>query len=423
MEIAATTRLPPIAQLRPLTAERCAQVPGDQLKLHHQYYNEVLALVEYLRAERYRLPPDPIQQATEPRPDDDAATAIQKSEYARLHKSLAREMTRGCRQVDQLGDGTHLLSQHIQVEIADPRVVNYRSDGSSRYADLDRQSLVEVSEDGVPEAISRRGNTLYSGSQAFPFPTQKSVGSDSTAVPPTFSLVVGNPSVEVLCRTLPTGLIEMEFQGHHLQVAFSEITPNRQALEKIAYNYLEAVKERVPPQRLTKEYTVKAVPKAPPKVCGNLKPQPLPAPPKAAALVAKKKVEPAPKKETARPEAAPKPAAEVKADLKPKPPSPPLRIQLASGAKLSSTKARLRKARKLAAKVTKYDPHAATFSVKEQVARRLAILSEEELAAFQEEIHINPSGHPSREGWLDEEWLYQKSDQDPLLLLILQLLS
>ncbi len=421
MEIA-VTRLPPIAQMRPLTAERCAQVPPDQLRQHHQYYNEVLALVEHLRAERYRLPPDPIMQATEPRPDDDAATAIHKSEYARLHKSLAREMTRACRQVDQLGDGTHVLSQHVQVEIADPRVVNYRSDGSSRYADLNRQTLVEVSEDGVPEAISRRGTTLYSGSQPFPLSAPKGNPAPA-ALPPSFSLVVGDPSVEILCRTLPTGLLEMEFQGHHLQVAFSEITPNRQALEKIAYNYLEAVKERVPPQRLAKEFTVQAAPKGPPKISGNLKPQPLPPLPKAAEPPAKKKVEPAPKREVSKPEAAPKPAAEVKADLKPKPPSPPLRIQLASGAKLSSTKARLRKARKLAAKVTKYDPHSATFSVKEQVARRLAILSEEELAAFQEEIHINPAGHPSREGWLDEEWLYQKSDQDPLLLLILQLLS
>ena len=119
----------------------------------------------------------------------------------------------------------------------------------------------------------------------------------------------------------------------------------------------------------------------------------------------------------------PKAANEVKPDLKPKPPSPPIRIQLASGAKLSSTRARLRKARKLAAKVTKYDPHPATYSVKEQVARRLAILSEEELEAFQAEININPSDQPGRSGWLDEKWLYEKSDQDPLLLLILQLLS
>ncbi|MBX3169387.1 MAG: hypothetical protein KF760_18450 [Candidatus Eremiobacteraeota bacterium] len=422
MEIA-VTRLPPIAQMRPLTAARCARLPADQLKLHHQYYNEVLALVEHLRAERYRLPPDPVMQATEPRPDDDEATAIHKSEYARLHKSLAREMTRGCRQADQLGDGSHVLSEHVQVEIAGPRVVNYRSDGSSRYADLDRQTLVEISEDGVPEAISRQGTTLYSGSQAFPLPTQKSPARAATAIPPSFSLVVGNPSVEVLCRTLPTGLIEMDFQGHHLQVAFSEITPNRRTLEKIAYNYLEAVKERVPTQRLAKEFTVTKVPQAPPKISGNLKPQPLPPLPQVAGPAAKKKAEPVAKKAVGKAQPAPKQPAEVKPDLKPKPPSPPLRIQLASGAKLSSTKARLRKARKLAAKVTKYDPHPATFSVKEQVARRLAILSEEELEAFQEEININPSGHPSREGWLNEEWLYQKSDQDPLLLLILQLLS
>lgn len=57
------------------------------------------------------------------------------------------------------------------------------------------------------------------------------------------------------------------------------------------------------------------------------------------------------------------------------------------------------------------------------MARRLALLNEEELEAFEEEIKINPSGHPGRDGWLNEEWLYQKSDQDPLLLLILQLLS
>lgn len=421
MEIAAS-RLPPIASLRPLTAARCAQVPADQLRKHHQYYNEVLALLEHLRTERYRLPPDPVNQATQPGPDDDAASAIHKSEYARLHKSLAREMTRGCRQVDQLGNGSHVLSEHVHVEISDPKVVNYRSDGSSRYADLDRQTLVEISEDGVPEAISRRGNTLFSGPQAFPLPPQKSPPPEQAAVPPHFSLRVGDRNVEVTCRTLPSGLIELDFEGHHLQVAFSEITPNRLTLERIAHNYLEAVREKVPPERLAKELTVKAIPKAPPRINGNLKPQPLP-PLKKPTLKAPKKAQPTSIKQPAKTEVAPKATGEVKADLKPKPPSPPIRIQLASGSKLSSTRARLRKARKLAAKVTKYDPHSATYSIKEQVARRLAILSEEELEAFQQEININPSGHPARDGWLNEEWLYQKSDQDPLLLLILQLLS
>lgn len=409
MEIAAS-RLPPIASLRPLTAARCTEVPGDQLKLHHRYYNEVLALVEHLRAARYRLPPDLLMQATEEHPDDNEATVVHKTEYARLHKSLAREMTRAYRQVDQLGDGAH-----PNVEIAGPRVVNYRNDGSSRYADLDRQTLVEVSGDGVPEVISRQGKTLFSGPHAYPQPPQKAPPPGQPDIPPRFSLM----GVEVTCRVLTSGLVEMDFEGHHLQVAFSEIVPNRRTLEHIAYNYLEAIRERVPRERLAREFTVLPQKKAPPKISGNLKPQP-PLP--------KVKIAPQPEKtEAAPPKGIPKPeskaAPEIKPDLKPRPPSPPIRIQLASGVKLSSTRARLRKARKLAAKVTRYDPHPATYSVKEQVARRLALLNEEELEAFEEEIKINPSGHPGRDGWLNEEWLYQKSDQDPLLLLILQLLS
>jgi len=412
MEIAAS-RLPHIASLRPLTAARCAQVPAGQLKQHHKYYNEVLALVEHLRAERYRLPPDPITQATAPRPEDDDDTAIHKLEYARLHKSLAREMTRGSRQRQQLGEGSH-----PNVDIEGARVVNYRCDGSSRYADLERQTLVDISEDGVPEAISRQGNTLYSGPHPFPLPPHQAA-LENTPIPSRFNLVVGDQSYEITCRILASGLIEMDFQGHHLTVAFSEIVPNRQTLERIAYNYLEALREKVPPERLAREYKVQRVPKAPPKVTGNLQPVTLAKPEPAKT----RKTDPAPRKQVAKADSAPKAPSEVKADLKPRPPSPPIRIQLASGSKLSSTRARLRKARKLAAKVTKYDPHPATYSVKEQVARRLAILSEEELEAFQAEININPSGHPGREGWLNEEWLYQKSDQDPLLLLILQLIS
>ena len=422
MEIAAT-RLPPIASLRPLTAARCALVPSDQLQRHHQYYNEVLALVDHLRAERYRLPPDPVMQATEPRPDDDEETCLQKHEYARLHKSLAREMTRGLRQVDHLGNGRHLISQHVLVEIAGSRVVNYRSDGSSRYADLARQSMVEVSEDGVPEAISRQGNTLYSGPQAIPLPPHKIAADGLGPVPQHFSLIVGGQTIQVTCRPLPSGLIAVDFQGHHLQVAFCEITPNRRTIERIVYNHLEALRQKVAPERLATELTVRAVPKSPPKISGNLKPQPLPSLPGSSVAAPKKKSESPHSKTKSEAPVSPKAANEVKPDLKPKPPSPPIRIQLASGAKLSSTRARLRKARKLAAKVTKYDPHPATYSVKEQVARRLAILSEEELEAFQAEININPSDQPGRSGWLDEKWLYEKSDQDPLLLLILQLLS
>jgi hypothetical protein len=420
MEIAAT-RLPPIASLRPLTAERCAQVSRDQLKRHHQYYNETLAAVEHLRGERYRLPSDPVLQSTVARPDDDAATAIHKSEYARLHRSLAREMTRGCRLVDQLGDGQHRLSPQVQVEIRDPQVVNYRGDGSSRYANLGRRTLVEVSGDGVPEAISRKGTTLYSGSQPYPLPPAP-IPQQEKEIPPRFSLNLGGRSVEVQCRTLPTGLIELDFQGHHLQVSFAGITPNRQTLEKIAYNYLEAVSEKVPPHRLSQKLRVEPRPEAPPKVIGDLKPQPLPPLPKPTRPKART-AQAAPRREAAKADTSTRSPGEVKADLKPKPPSPPLRIQLASGSKLSSTRARLRKARKLAARVTKYDPHKPTFSVKEQVARRLAILSEEELDAFHQQIQINPSGLPSRQGWLDEDWLYQQAEEDPLLLHILQLLS
>lgn len=420
MEIAGI-KLQPIASLRPLTVERCAEVPGDQLKKHHQYYNQVLAQVDQLRTKRYRLPPDPIQKATHPHPEDDPETALHKSEYARLHKSLAREMTRGCRQLDQLGDGHHQLSERVQVEIKAPQVIHYRSDGSSRYANLERQTLVEISEDGVPEAISRQGTTLCSGPHAFPLPP-KPLLTGQTAIPERFSLAVGNRSVEVHCRALPSGLIDLDFQGHHLQVAFAGITPNRQTLEKIAYNYLEAVTEKVPASRLARNLTVKPVPQAPPRVSGDIQPQPLPPLP-SRPTPTKKATESQLPKALTRSEAVSKTVAESKPDLKPKPPSPPVRIPLASGAKLSSTKARLRKARKLAARVTKYDPHKPTPSIKEQVARRLAILSDAELEAFEEQIHINPAGQPPRPGWLDEEWLYQKSEEDPLLLLILQLLS
>lgn len=420
MEIAAT-RLPPIASLRPLTAARCAQVPADQLKRHHQYYNEVIAQIEFLRAERFRLPPDPISQATQVEQTDDEASAIHKTEYARLHKSLARELTRGSRQVDQLGDGSHILSESVHIHIQGQQIATFRDDGSSRYADLSRQSLVEISDDGVPEVISRRGSTMYSGPVAFHLPPQKPQ-SQAALAPDHFSLVVGDKSVQVSCRTLPSGLIEMDLGGHLLQVSFAEMTPNRHNLENLAYNYLEAIQQKVPPEKLAKNYSIKPVPHSSPKITGNLKPQavPPPAQPKSTPKTARANAPPPPKKEAPKPEAAPK---EVKADLKPKPPSPPVRIQLSSGAKLSSTKARLRKARKLAAKVTKYDPHPATHSVKDQVARRLAILSEEELDAFEQSIHINPSGLPPREGWLNEEWLYEKADEDPLLLHILQLLS
>lgn len=419
MEIAAT-RLPPIASLRPLTAARCAQVPADQLKRHHQYYNEVIAHIEFLRAERFRLPPDPISQATQVEQSDDEASAIHKTEYARLHKSLARELTRGSRQVDQLGDGSHILSQSVHIHIQGQQIATFRDDGSSRYADLGRQSLVEISDDGVPEVISRRGSTMYSGPGAFPLPPHKPQR-QTAPVPDHFSLVVGDKSVQVSCRTLPSGLIEMDLGGHRLQVSFAEMTPDRHNLEKLAYNYLEAIQQKVPPEKLAKNYTIRPVPKSPPKISGELQPKPVPPPaqPKTTPKTAKS-TPPPPKKETPKPEATPK---KVEADLKPKPPSPPVRIQLSSGAKLSSTKARLRKARKLAAKVTKYDPHPATHSVKDQVARRLAILSDEELDAFEQSIHINPSGLPAREGWFNEEWLYEKADEDPLLLHILQLLS
>ena len=420
MEIAAT-RLPPIASLRPLTAERCAQVSRDQLKRHHQYYNETLATVEHLRGGRYRLPPDPVLQATRPRPDDDESTALHKAEYARLHRSLAREMTRGCRLIDQLGDGQHQLSAQVQVEICDPQVINYRNDGSSRYANLGRRTLVEVSGDGVPEAISRKGATLYSGSQPFPRPPAP-IPQQEKEIPSRFSLDRGGGSVEVQCRTLPTGLIELDFQGHHLQVSFAGITPNRQTLERIAFNYLEALAEKVSPQRLSQKLRVEPQPKAPPKITGDLTPQPLPPLPRPTRPKARTSAAP-PSRERAKSAPQAKGQGDIKADLKPKPPSPPLRIQLASGSKLSSTRARLRKARKLAARVTKYDPHKPTFSVKEQVARRLAILSDEELDAFHQQVQINPSGLPSRPGWLDEDWLYQQSEEDPLLLHILQLLS
>lgn len=420
MEIAGTS-LQPIASLRPLTVELGSQLPGEQLQRHHHFYNQALALVEYLRADRYCLPPDPVHKATHPDPQDDPRICVQKSEYARLHKSLARELTRAYRQVDQFGDGWHSLGEHVQVEIAPPQVRNYRSDGSSRHANLERQLLVEVSPDGVPEAISRKGTTLYSGPQGFPLPPQPPTLSQS-AIPERFSIVLGNRGVEVNCRALTSGLIDLNFQGHHLQVAFAGITPNRQTLEKIAYNYLEAVTEKVPAERLSKKLTVKPVPQGPPRIYGEAKPQTLPTvatrPPQTRRLP-----DSGPKRESAKPEPSPKVAADPKTDLKPKPPSPSIRIQLASGSKLRTTKARLRKARKLAAKVTKYDPHKPTPSIKEQVARRLAILSEAELEAFSEQIHINPSDQPGRPGWLDEEWLYQKSDEDPLLLLILQLLS
>jgi hypothetical protein len=420
MEIAAT-RLPPIASLRPLTAARCAQVPADQLKRHHQYYNEVIAQIEWLRAERFRLPPDPISQATQVEPSDDEASAIHKTEYARLHKSLARELTRGSRQLDQLGEGSHILSESVHIHIQGQQIATFRNDGSNRYADLGRQGLVEVSHDGVPEVISRRGSTMYSGPEAFPLPPQKPPR-QMAPVPEHFSLVVGDKTVQVRCRTLPSGLIELDLGRHRLQVSFAEMTPNRQNLEKLAYNYLEAIQQKVPPEKLAKNYSIKPLPKSPPKISGDLKAQPVPAPaqPKTTPKTARSSPAPAKKEAASKYESLPK---KVEADLKPKPPSPPLRIQLSSGAKLSSTKARLRKARKLAAKVTKYDPHPATQSVKDQVARRLAILSEEELDTFEQSIHINPSGLPPREGWLNEERLYEKADEDPLLLHILALLD
>lgn len=411
MEIAAS-RLPPIASLRPLTVARCAQVPSEQLQRHHQYYNDVLAQIELLRAERYRLPPDPVVQATEIKPDEDEASQIHKAEYARLHKSLARELTRGCRQLDQLGPGRHVLSDHVHVEIAGDRITTHRSDGSTRYSDLHSQRLVEVSPEGVPEAISRKHNTMFSGPTAHPLPPQKSVQSHHPP-PEHFTLMVGGKSVAICCRSLASGVVELEFAGHRLQVSFSGLKPSQSALEKIAYNYLEALQEKVPPARLADHYKVEAKPHAPPQITGNRKPQPVPPP--SVAKSAPSKVAPPPTSKA--------PVDSPKADLKPKPPSPPVRLQLNTGARLSSTRARLRKARKLAAKVTKYDPHPATHTVKEQVARRLAILSEEELEAFHQQININPSGMPSREGWLDEDWLYQKSDEDPLLLHILQLLT
>lgn len=414
MEIAAS-RLPPIASLRPLTVARCAQVSPEQLHRHHQYYNEVLAQIELLRAQRYCLPPDPVAQATERRPEDDEASQIHKAEYARLHNSLARELTRGCRQLDQLGPGNHVLSQDVHVEIAGQRITTYRSDGSSRYADLQRQRLVEVSEEGVPEAISRQHNTLFSGSEAYPLPPQKPPAPNhSGQVPERFSLTVGGKNVVVRCRSLCDGAVEMEFEGKRLQVSFAGTQPGASALEKIAYNYLEALVEKVPPARLADQYKVEVKPMSPPRVSGNRKTLPVPPPRPTQAKTAPT---------TPQKTAVDTPKADSKPDLKPKPPSPPVRLQLNTGARLSSTRARLRKARKLAAKVTKYDPHQATHTIKEQVARRLAILSEEELEAFHQEININPSGMPSREGWLDEDWLYQKSDEDPLLLHLLQLLS
>ena len=70
MEIAAS-RLPPIASLRPLTPARCAQVPAEQLRRHHQYYNEVLTQIELLRAGRFRLPPDPDEDWLYQKSDED----------------------------------------------------------------------------------------------------------------------------------------------------------------------------------------------------------------------------------------------------------------------------------------------------------------------------------------------------------------
>ncbi|MFN8609107.1 MAG: hypothetical protein U0931_16345 [Vulcanimicrobiota bacterium] len=420
MEIAAS-RLPPIARLRPLTPARCAEVPGEQLKRHHKYYNDVLATVDLLRSERYQLPPDLIGQATWVQAEDDEETAIHKLEYSRLHKSLAREMTRGSRQLDQLGQGSHVLSDSVHILIEGQRVATYRSDGSQRHADLQRQSLLEISDSGVPEFISRRGSTMFSGPIGLPLPPQKApvqVG----AMPDHFSLVIEDQSVQVSCRTLPSGLVELDLGGHRLQVSFQEIKAGRHHLEKLAYSYLQALRRKISPENLAQHYVIQRQPQAPPKISGNLKASPVPPPaqPKTTPLTPKKSAPPPPKKEAIKAEAAPK---EVKAELKPRPPSPPLRIQLASGAKLSSTKGRLRKARKLAARVTKYDPHPATQSVKEQVARRLAILTEEQLAAFDHALLINPAGLPPREGWLNEEFLYQQADEDPLLLLILELLS
>ncbi|MBS2035915.1 hypothetical protein JST97_13080 [bacterium] len=417
MEISAS-RLPPIASLRPLTAARCAQVPANELKRHHKYYNDVLATVDFLRAERYRLPPDPIRQATEPDPEDDEATALQKSEYARLHTSLAREMTRGSRQLDQLGPGEHILSDSVHVHIQAQRIVTYRSDGSIRHADLSSQSLVEVSPSGVPEVISRRGSTMYSGSQALPLPPQKPPP-QVQSIADHFSLTVAGQCIQVQCRSLPSGLIEIDLGQVRLQISFAQMTPTRQSLEKLAYNYLAALQHKVPSERLARSYHVTPTPQAAPKISGELKPRPVP-PPAQPESAPKDGIAPSPKKVSAKVESQ---AKELKVELKPKPPSPPLRIQLVSGAKLSTTRARLRKARKLAARATKYDPHPATRTVKEQVALRLAILSEEELESFEHSIQINPAGLPPRKGWLNEEWLYEKADEDPLLLHILGLLS
>lgn len=376
----------------------------DQIRRQQDYYNRTLGHIEGLRERQHlwpeRLFPRPPEEeavygATRPQPQDDAATAELRQEYERLYRSLQREMARAANQSEALGQGCHVMNGGVEVEVAGAEVTTVRPDGSWRCADLSAQT-VKLGDD---ELLRKDGSTLFRHGPAGweRFSVDQDGQARHEAIPRTFRLEVAAPggvreTLELHCQALPGGDFEVDFKGRGLrgllEVRLASGLPSpKKALEEALRAHLGAVltapeaRERPrgqqPVSKAAEEFEVglkwTVVPAI--RLEDPARPTTSPLPMERA----EKRVQAdrvSISQRTAPPVAAAAP--EVKAQLKGQPPA--VRVRLENGTRLPTTPKRLRKARKLAAKVLgQKTPQRHT----EQVALRLAAFGEQQLEALE----------------------------------------
>lgn len=408
-------------KLQEARLDRAEFLSPGAIQQHQNYYNRTLAHIDELRSARHPSPDSlftlceddrVVERATTPQAQDGAEQAEIRAQYQRFYRSLQRELARGTHQRESLGSGQHRMAGGVRVEVCGVEVTTLRPDGNWRCADLRAQTVWMGGPQCATHRLRKEGCRVYRDSPTgweryAPDPGGQAI---CARIPANFHLEVVGPGgvrekVEVHCRAKGEGpgeVFEVEFKGRSVEgllevVVAADLASPMRALEGTLHSHLTAMVKGsqsavvgsmagLPVESGTDE----DLPKLPRLVAGGPARvlAPLPESQERERQTARGPA-PAVGRGSLRQHSQPVGKAEgAAASLTGKPPAP-LRLRLESGVKVTSTPARMRKARKLAARLTRYEAEGAARAEKtparvvRQVALRLAAFCEETMDAFE----------------------------------------